>query len=890
MASPKSSSRASHKPHNPRARRAALYRVGLLCIPPIIISLLVYGTTNFALLLITLVAAAASVLFDMVRHKSRLIPFPVYLIAVWALQILVIVFLSRQGWSSEILANPLAGLPANEAKVNAGLRGPGVPPPADQEYGILIDTTLDENGQHPPVDFAKFPTDIKTISVVLAAHNEQKYLERTCESIYAETPSDILKEIIVVDDASEPPLRRYLKNYPNVKVIRHTTRQGLIRSKTDGANAATGDMVVFLDAHVKPEPNWAQPLIRHANINYKRVVVPVIPILNGETWEIQDSSAGTKMMFDWGLGFNWFEDGNDLEQSIRIWLCGGEIYVARDSRVAHVFRPTFPYKIDNTQVYYNKIRTVEVWFDDYKDYFYSADPYAKGLREKAMAGGIEDRLKFKKDMQCKPFQYYVDKFRKVFEMKGMLASDAYLIKDDKSELCVSSGGYDGTKLVLRKCNEKDEKQRWNDNPGKAIRNHASESCMDANAGVADKQGMTLITYFCMMNNANQNFQVVNGMIQWQGWCAEAEPVEGAELKFTECSTGFLRSSSEGNRSLGGQLGAFQSHLIKNPDVMEQMLNTPVMQTVLQNGDMLTSLISMNGQIRKLMEENPELERMLNDPSVLKASSEAFQNPAVVRELISSTETAMANIDGTVPGGYKSLKEVYKLCSEQTGDEGRGVEGCMAAPQLVERREAGDDTEELGELSKAPEWVDEFDPSAMAAMMQDPNMHQLMASLFRSAENAHKVGARTNEESSSCPSLKPFCEASLLQQMFDPKTLESMSKLEGSMSLLDSNSIPEIGEVTKSGGKVGPKISGLSLSSPAANFEQSFSSFIDAQNENPEVLYRTQLNALKSSGFEDVERNIAALKRSNGNVNRAIDLLIAHVNDPHLGEDYDTGDC
>ncbi|KAF4744541.1 hypothetical protein FOZ62_015553, partial [Perkinsus olseni] len=64
------------------------------------------------------------------------------------------------------------------------------------------------------------------------------------------------------------------------------------------------------------------------------------------------------------------------EQSIRVWLCGGEIYVARDSRVAHVFRPSFPYKIDNTQVYYNKIRTVEVWFDDYKDYFYAADPYA----------------------------------------------------------------------------------------------------------------------------------------------------------------------------------------------------------------------------------------------------------------------------------------------------------------------------------------------------------------------------------------------------------------------------------------------------------------------------------------------------------------------------------
>lgn len=243
MASPKSSSRASHKPHNPRARRAAYYRVGLLCIPPILVSLLIYGSS--ALVLVTVVAAAASVLFDVVRHKTRFVPFPVYLIAVWALQLCVVVFLSRQGWAtSGVIANPLAGVSAGDINPKA-LRGPDaqVPTAADEEYGILIETTLDENGQHPPVDPSQYPTTIKTISVVLAAHNEQKYIERTCESIYAETPADILKEIIVVDDASEPPLRRYLKNFPEVKVIRHTTRQGLIRSKTDGANAATGDMV-----------------------------------------------------------------------------------------------------------------------------------------------------------------------------------------------------------------------------------------------------------------------------------------------------------------------------------------------------------------------------------------------------------------------------------------------------------------------------------------------------------------------------------------------------------------------------------------------------------------------------------------------------------------------
>lgn len=90
------------------------------------------------------------------------------------------------------------------------------------------------------------------------------------------------------------------------------------------------------------------------------------------------------MMFDWALQFNWFDDGNDdvpclsgglfavtkkwwweggsyddgmwmwggenIEQSIRTWRCGGEIVIARDSRIAHYFRPKFPYTVNNTQV------------------------------------------------------------------------------------------------------------------------------------------------------------------------------------------------------------------------------------------------------------------------------------------------------------------------------------------------------------------------------------------------------------------------------------------------------------------------------------------------------------------------------------------------------------
>lgn len=37
--------------------------------------------------------------------------------------------------------------------------------------------------------------------------------------------------------------------------------------------------------------------------------------------------------------------GENVEISLRTWLCGGRIMVARDSFVAHGFRYKFPYKV-----------------------------------------------------------------------------------------------------------------------------------------------------------------------------------------------------------------------------------------------------------------------------------------------------------------------------------------------------------------------------------------------------------------------------------------------------------------------------------------------------------------------------------------------------------------
>lgn len=99
-----------------------------------------------------------------------------------------------------------------------------------------------------------------TISVVLPCGFEHDFFIRTAESIFYETPEEILKEIVIVDDASDPPLKDSWSEEEaakfSVKYVRSDSALGLIGAKQMGAEAATGDIIVFFDCHVKPAEDY----------------------------------------------------------------------------------------------------------------------------------------------------------------------------------------------------------------------------------------------------------------------------------------------------------------------------------------------------------------------------------------------------------------------------------------------------------------------------------------------------------------------------------------------------------------------------------------------------------------------------------------------------------
>ncbi|MEA2123318.1 MAG: hypothetical protein QOI80_100, partial [Solirubrobacteraceae bacterium] len=175
---------------------------------------------------------------------------------------------------------------------------------------------------------------------------------------------------------------------PDVTVLRNTARAGVARSRNAGARVATGDLLVFSDAHVAPAGGWLDLLVAAAERPDVGAVGPTLTHLSGApglgrglTWvstalQLRWLSEGgaeplpvpllcgcfvavPRAAFEQVGGFDERfapYGGEDVELCVRLWRLGYECRVEPRALVAHRFRPADPDELRAEERVYNLLR------------------------------------------------------------------------------------------------------------------------------------------------------------------------------------------------------------------------------------------------------------------------------------------------------------------------------------------------------------------------------------------------------------------------------------------------------------------------------------------------------------------------------------------------------
>uniref|UniRef100_A0A8C7YS66 Polypeptide N-acetylgalactosaminyltransferase n=1 Tax=Oryzias sinensis TaxID=183150 RepID=A0A8C7YS66_9TELE len=293
-------------------------------------------------------------------------------------------------------------------------------------------------------------------------------LMRTVHSVIKRTPRQYLAEIVMIDDFSnkvhlKERLEEYIKQWNGlVKLFRNDKREGLIQARSIGAKKATkGQVLIYLDAHCEVGINWYAPLIAPISKDRTVCTVPLIDSIHGEKFTIEPQGGGDEDGFargawDWSMLWKrvplgdrekklrktqtepyrspamagglfaierdyFFElglydpglqiwGGENFEISYKIWQCGGQLLFVPCSRVGHIYRlqgwqgnPP-PAHVGSSPTLKNYVRVVEVWWDEYKDFFYASRPETLTLAY----GDISELKRFREEHRCKSFKWFME--------------------------------------------------------------------------------------------------------------------------------------------------------------------------------------------------------------------------------------------------------------------------------------------------------------------------------------------------------------------------------------------------------------------------------------------------------------------------------------------------
>ena len=289
------------------------------------------------------------------------------------------------------------------------------------------------------------------VSVIIDFFDYQFFdMKTTLGSVLAHTPAQLIREIIIIDDGStldyiikEADL--YVTKLPNARMLRNGGREGVTRARLKGAASATAPVLVFLDTTVVCARGWLEPLLQLIAAEKSVIAVPHYDSINDPvSYDYKSTANSLVTTFSWRLnvrmveraqasdvtaplaspvmrgnafavGKAYFETlggydegfteagGENLELSLRAWMCGGAVRVVPCSRVG-VLNLNDPIRVGSKS---NIRRIAELWLGDMKAFVYRQTDAATPSSSAVETTSLETRRRRLSSLQCRDLNWYV---------------------------------------------------------------------------------------------------------------------------------------------------------------------------------------------------------------------------------------------------------------------------------------------------------------------------------------------------------------------------------------------------------------------------------------------------------------------------------------------------